>query len=101
MPGAVVPADTVRHSEVTRGLRDLADYIDRHPSVPVPDDGWDLLVFAHGHTQAEGRAEVDQVASLLGVPAAADTPQGGLYTATRAFGPIIYHFIHLNARQPV
>jgi hypothetical protein len=96
MPGTLIPANPLPRSRIIRGLRELADYLDCHPAVPVHEEGWDLLVFADGDSQEGGRAEVDQVASVLGVAAAADTPRGGLYTATRAFGPITYHFIHLT-----
>jgi hypothetical protein len=99
MPGTLIPANPLPRSKIIRGLRELADYLDRNPAVPVHEDGWDLLVFADSTNQESGRAEVDQVASVLGVAAAADTSHDGLYTATRAFGPITYHFIHLNLRR--
>lgn len=99
MPGTLIPANPLPRSRIIRGLRELADYLDCHPAVPVHEEGWDLLVFADGVSQEGGRAEVDQVASVLGVAAAADNPHGGLYTARRAFGPITYHFIHLNLRR--
>jgi hypothetical protein len=97
MPGTPIPASPLSRSRIVCGLRELADYLDRNPTVPVHEDGWDLLVFTRGETHESGRAEVDQVATALGVSAAADTPHGGLYTATKAFGPITYHFIYLNA----
>jgi hypothetical protein len=99
MPRTLIPANPLPRSKIIRGLRELADYLDRNPAVPVHEDGWDLLVFADSTNQESGRAEVDQVASVLGVAAAADTSHGDLYTATRAFGPITYHFIHLNLRR--
>ena len=100
MPGTLTPASSLSRSRIVCGLRALADYLDRNPAVPVHEDGWDLLVFACGQTPEGGRAEVDQVAAALGVVAAAATPDGGLYTATKAFGPITYHFTHLSLRQP-
>lgn len=100
MPGTLIPTSLLPRSRIVRGLRELANYLDRHPGVPVHEDGWDLLVFAHGETQENGRAEVDKVAAALGAGAAADTPCDGMYTATKTFGPITYHFIHLNLRRP-
>jgi hypothetical protein len=100
MPGTLIPAGSPTRSRIVCGLRELADYLERNPTVPVHEVGWDLLVFARGATQESGRAEVDQVAAALGVAAAVDTPHDGLYTATKAFGPITYHFIHLNLRRP-
>ena len=97
MPGTLVPTNSLPRSRIVRGLRELANYLDRNPAVPVHEDGWDLLVFAHGETQESGRAEVDQVAAALGVAAAAGNPHDGLYAATKTFGPISYHFIHLDA----
>lgn len=101
MPGTLIPASSLSRSRIVCGLRELADYLDRNPAVPVHEDGWDLLVFTYGGTQECGRAEVDQVAAALGVAADADTPHDGLYTATKAFGPITYHFIHLNGAGQV
>lgn len=100
MPGTLTPASSLSRSRIVCGLRALADHLDRNPAVPVPEDGWDLLVFACGQAPEGGRAEVDQVAAALGVVAAADTPYEGLYTVTKAFGPITYHFTHLSLRRP-
>lgn len=99
MPGMLIPARSLSRTRIVCGLRELADYLDRNPTVPVHEDGWDLLVFTRGETRETGRAEVDQVAAALGVAAAADTPHDGLYAATRAFGPITYHFIDLNGAR--
>jgi hypothetical protein len=100
MSDRLVPADPPARGQVISGLRQLADYLDHHPAVPVHESGWDLLVFACPDTEETGRAEVDQIASVLGVQAALDAAGGSHYTATKAFGRITYHFVHISALQP-
>jgi hypothetical protein len=74
------------------GLRDLADFLDRNPEVPVP---WraDLLVFPSEGSDAEMFAEIDAIAELIGVTASdADSPAGH-YSAVRDFGPVQYRAV--------
>jgi hypothetical protein len=93
-------ADDTARARGLAGLRQLADYLDAHPDIPVPEHGWDLLAFARDKADdTVGRAETDHVAALLGVQVRDDTPTGGHYTAARSFGPVRYEFIHIPARQ--
>jgi hypothetical protein len=87
-------------TQLITGLRQLADYLDTHPAIPVTGYGWDLHNFTtrEGSDQA-GRAEVDHVADLLGREVCDNTADGGHYTAARAFGPVTYEFIHIPATR--
>jgi hypothetical protein len=82
------------------GLRDLADFLDQNPDVPVPRRA-DLLVFPPEASDAEMFAEIDTIAELIGSTASdADSPRGH-YSAVRDFGPVQYRAIAIpyNARD--
>ena len=55
--------------------------------------------FTRAKTDAAGRAEVGQIAAVLGVQARDDTADGGHITAARTFGRITYQFVHVTARR--
>ena len=85
---------------LTAGLRDLADFLDQNPDVPVPRRA-DLLVFPPEASDAEMFAEIDTIAELIGSTASdADSPRGH-YSAVRDFGPVRYCAIAIpyNARN--
>jgi hypothetical protein len=87
-------------AEVIGGLRQLADYLDQHPEVPVNEFGWSLLDFTrHDVDDTAGKAEVDQVAATLGVTVRDETPRGGHYRAVKAFGLVTYEFLHVTKRR--
>ena len=74
------------------GLRDLANFLDQNPEVPVP---WraDVLVFPTDASDAEMFAEIDTIAELIGSAASdADIPRGH-YSAVRNFGPMHYRAV--------
>jgi hypothetical protein len=74
------------------GLRDLANYLDQNPEVPVP---WraDVLVFPTEGSDAEMFAEIDAIAELIGAAASdVDSPHGH-YSAVRDFGPVHYRAV--------
>ena len=76
----------------TTGLRELADFLDQNPEVPVP---WraDVIVFPAEGTDAEMFAEIDVIAAQIGVTASdADSPSGH-YSAVRDFGPVQYRAV--------
>jgi len=83
----------------TRALRDLADYLDRNPAIPVPKTGETITVHAspadHG-----GRAQVDHIAALLGAGIRDETAHGGHYWAVRQFGPIGYEIAAISDTLP-
>lgn len=74
------------------GLRDLANFLDQNPDVPVP---WraDVLVFPTEESDAEMFAEIDTIAELIGSTASdTDSPRGH-YSAVRDFGPVQYRAV--------
>ncbi len=74
------------------GLRDLANFLDQNPDVPVP---WraDVLVFPTEASDAEMFAEIDTIAELIGSTASdTDSPRGH-YSAVRDFGPVQYRAV--------
>jgi hypothetical protein len=84
----------------TRALRDLADYLDRNPALPVPKTGETVTVHAspadHG-----GRAQVDHIARLLDASIRDETARGGHYWAVRQFGPIGYEIAAISSTPPI
>ena len=85
-------ANSEERTGLIAGLRQLAEYLDRHPDVPAPR--WtDLLVFPPAGSDAEMFAEVDAIASRIGATASdADSPAGH-YSAVRDFGPVQYRAV--------
>ena len=77
------------------GLRDLADYLDRHPAVPVPADGTEILLSA-ASTDDGGCAQVDRFARQLGVPVANETGLLRPLRAARSFGPVGYRMTAIS-----
>ena len=75
-------------------LRALADFLDRHPAIPVPRYGGYLSLHA-ASTDDGGRDQVNHVACLLGATIIDDTASGGHYRAERAFGQITYSVVSI------
>ena len=86
---------SVRQTFIT-GLRELAAYLEGHPSVPVPTMGASISLYA-ADTEDGGRGQVAHIAALLGATIADDTRRGGHLTATRMFGPVGYTVISIPA----
>jgi hypothetical protein len=79
--------DPARREAMIGGLRALADFLERTPEFPIASCAVaDLHHFPLG-TDAEQRAEVERLASLVGV--SVDDNVRGFYRATRAFGPVL------------
>ena len=66
--------DPGAHGKFIRSLRELADYLDRHPMIPVPKTGATILLHASS-ADNWGRAQVDHIARLLGADINDDTAQ--------------------------
>lgn len=101
MTDQIIPADLLTRGKVLTGLRQLADWLEAHPDVPVAPFGWDLNVYTdrNGGSDDAARAEVDQIAAALGVPVTDDTGSDGHYKAFRTFGLITYQAVHVPARR--
>ena len=81
------------------GLRDLADFLDRNPGVPVPR-GTDLLVFPPQGSDAEMFADIDVIAGQIGVTASDVGSPAGHYSAVRCFGPVQYRAVAIPRTAP-
>ena len=78
-----------------RSLRELADYLDRHPMIPVPKTGATILLHASSADYG-GRAQVDHIARLLGADITDETQNGGHYWGVRNFGVIGYEIVAIT-----
>jgi hypothetical protein len=78
-----------------RSLRDLADYLDRNPAIPVPKHGATVIMHASS-AEDGGRAQVDRIAQLMNVEVNDETASGGHYWAVRSFGPIGYEIASIT-----
>jgi hypothetical protein len=45
MTDQLIPGDLLHRAKVISGLRQLADWLDAHPDVPVCPFGWDLSIY--------------------------------------------------------
>jgi hypothetical protein len=77
------------------GLRQLADYLEANPVLPVPPFSTDINVQADS-TETGGRTQVDVIAEQLGVPVQDETAEVGHYSAERDFGPVTYCAISIS-----
>ena len=74
-------------TEVVKGLRALADFLEANPDVPVRRV--DAGPFLHG-TDEEDRHEIDRIAGLLGV--SPSTTVSGYYSVERDFGAGVRYY---------
>ena len=91
--------DPAARRRFTRALRDLADYLDRNPAIPVPKTGETVTVHASPADDG-GRAQVDHIAALLDASIRDETARGGHYWAVRQFGPIGYEIAAIASTPP-
>jgi len=91
---SVTTEPAIRQAFIT-GLRDLADYLDQHPAVPVPKYGTEVYLSASS-TDDGGCAQVDQFARQLGITPPTRISYSGHYEAARSFGPVSYRMIAIS-----
>ena len=85
-------ADDKQRIRLIVGLRDLANYLEQDPRVPVPPRA-DVLVFPAEASDAEMFAEIDAIAEMIGSTASdVDSPHGH-YSAVRNFGSVQYRAV--------
>ena len=77
------------------GLRDLVDYLDRHPAVPVPTYGTEVYLSA-ASTDDGGCAQVRHFARQLGITPPTAVSYSGHYEAVRCFGPVGYRMLAIS-----
>ena len=87
--------DAATRQAFITGLRDLADYLDRHPAVAIPAHGTEILLSAASADNG-GCAQVDCFARQLGVPARNGLARSGHYEAARSFGPVGYRMTAIS-----
>ena len=88
--------DETRNAFIT-GLRQLADYLDANPDIPVP--GWADIAVHADYLEDGGREQVNQIADALGTgidPYSCDTHYR---TARRNFGHINYYAVAISGDE--
>jgi hypothetical protein len=85
-------ANEEQRTRLIAGLRELADFLDQNPEVPMP---WraDVLVFPPEGSDAEMFAEIDLIAGQIGVAASDAGSPAGHYSASRDFGQVQYRAV--------
>ena len=90
-------ANDQERSSLIAGLRALADFLEGSPEVPAPR--WtDILVFPATAPDSEMRAEIDNIAALIGSAVEDQTAEYGHYQTSRSFGSIQYRALAVLAR---
>lgn len=85
-------ANEEERARLIAGLRDLTEFFDANPDVPVVRQA-EMLVFPPEGTDAEMFAEIDAVAGRLGVIASDVGSPAGHYSAVLGFGPVQYRAV--------
>ncbi|MDX3101610.1 hypothetical protein [Nonomuraea angiospora] len=74
------------------GLLDLAAFLEAHPDVPVSSNVT-VHYFPDQPSDADQRAEIDQIAALVGSKIDYKDSPYGHYTTSRLFGPVEYRAV--------
>jgi hypothetical protein len=98
MTNLPIPDDLFARAQIIVGLRKLADYLEDHPDLPVPEFGGDVTFYPRGDDE-QRRAEVDRIADILGVKPTDDTRRDGHYRAIKSFGRMTYRAVHIPSRS--
>jgi len=77
------------------GLRQLADWLEGHPDVPVPLDV-DVLLHTSAEDDYNGRQAVRKIAAAMGRPM---TVKRTAYEAAVSFGPVRFRVVHVMASR--
>ncbi|MEO3787165.1 hypothetical protein ABGB12_27895 [Actinocorallia sp. B10E7] len=95
----IVPGDLFARAQTISGLRQLADFLEANPAVPVNEYGYDLTFYTTRCIDTAQREQVHAVAALLGVTPYDDTDHGGHLNAWRSFGRVTYSICHIPQRS--
>ncbi|MEO3892375.1 hypothetical protein [Nonomuraea sp. B5E05] len=78
------------------GLLDLAAFLETHPDLPVPPNVT-VHHFPRQTNDDDQRAEIDQLAALLGTDINHEDASRDHYATSRMFGPIEYRAVAILA----
>jgi hypothetical protein len=92
----VAYASSTQRQALISGLRELADFLERNPEVPVPSYPT-VYTFPSNGGWAGMRAEIDAIAARLG--AIAHETGTGHYVAARFFGPVEYRAVAIPPKN--
>ncbi|WP_433225462.1 hypothetical protein [Actinomadura formosensis] len=82
---------TTHRQDVVAGLRQLADWLETHPEVPVSADQTISYWVPSGTPRPDARAEVDRVAAILGVTSGPRAwPRSTTHVARRRFAGVVF-----------
>lgn len=76
-----------RRAATIRGLRALAHYLERHPDLPIPVLGIQVIHYVHG----DARLQVERVANILEV---GTRQERGYLWAERSFAESVIYRVH-------
>lgn len=88
---------TTRRQDVIAGLRELCDFLEANPLVPVGQEQEVVYFASRGRAVADAVREVDRVAGLLGVPSGQRSTS---HVARRMFHAVAYEAVAFNAYPP-
>ncbi|MFI6802614.1 hypothetical protein [Streptosporangium canum] len=89
--------DPERRTAFITGLRELADFVETNPEIPIPRASIPVHYFPERVTDSEMCAEVDRIAELLGTDIDPVHLPHDHYTTARHFGPISYEAVAILA----
>ena len=84
-------AEPAERAALIGGLRELADYLESAPDIPVTSHAT-IYAFPADGKCAGMRAEIDAIAARLGINAQ-QAAKGSHYGVTRTFGPVEYRAV--------
>lgn len=90
-------ANPIERQALTNGFRELADFLDSNPEVPVPRYT-DVLVFPPHESDTDKRSEIDVIASRIGCGIEI-SPTHRHYMTSRQFGPVGYRAVAIPAGE--
>lgn len=83
-----ISPDDQERAAIIKGYRDLLDWLEAHPEVPLNGVCNSITYSALGDDESN-RAEIDRAAKVLGVEASGTTH----YQVRRSFGPVEYRAV--------
>jgi hypothetical protein len=94
------PAAQIDHrAEYVAGLREMADWLEANPAVPLDNGGQDHLSIVQRGSDDANRAELERIAALLGVEPDSTSAHPGVRRMFR--GRIAYRAFYIPAPKPV